>query len=47
MKASQKLKNVDLIPIKDIAKVFGSKGYVRKGNNFCVKFGNTGKRIVP
>ena len=47
MKASQKLRRVDLNPIKDTSKVLVSTRYVLKGNNLGVKFGKTGKRLIP
>ena len=47
MKASQKFRRVDLNPIKDTSKVLVSTRYVLKGNNLGVKFGKTGKRLIP
>ena len=47
MKASQKFRRVDLNPIKDTSKVLVSTRYVLKGNNLGVKFGKSGKRLIP
>ena len=47
MKASQKFRRVDLNPIKDTSKVLVSTRYVLKGNNLGIKFGKTGKRLIP
>ena len=47
MKDSQKFRNVDTNPIKDTSKVLISTRYVRKGYSLGVKFGKTGKRLIP
>ena len=47
MKDSQKFRNVNLNPIEDNSKVLVSTRYVLKGNNLGVKFGKTGKRLIP
>ena len=47
MKDSQKFRNVNLNPIEDNSKVLVSTRYVLKGNNMGIKFGKTGKRLIP
>ena len=47
MKDSQKFRNIANNPIPDSAKVLISTRYVRKGHTLSLKFGKTGKRLIP
>ena len=47
MKDSQKFRNLENNPIKDSSKVLISTRYVCKGYSIGVKFGKSGKRLIP
>ena len=47
MKQSQIYRNKDLNPILPQSKVLISSRYIRRGNNLSIKFGKTGKRLIP
>ena len=47
MKDSQKFRNIENNPIQDFAKILISIRYVPKGFILGVKFGKSGKRLIP
>ena len=47
MKDSQKFRNIENNPIQDSSKVLISARYVLKGYTLGVKFGKSGKRLIP
>ena len=47
MKDSKKFRNITNNPIPDSAKVLLSTKYIRKGHILSLKFGKTGKRLIP